>query len=120
MVLSTATLGFLLTLSCFGPSEALQKVGDLTTKEYEASGSVYIVDESTLRITNFGYNGEIVNFFPILNVFHAALTGKGPDAFVYVGTDAQPNGRGFKLEYPQGDPEAVLGAFTGTETIEVV
>ncbi len=32
-------------------------VGDLKTNAHEVSGKVYIVDENTLRIRNFNYDG---------------------------------------------------------------
>ena len=62
-------------------------------------GTLYIKDETTLLIKNFGYNGD------------------GPDAFFYVGTDGQPSGSGRKLTYP-GDSSSKLEAFNN-EDVEI-
>jgi len=74
-------------------------IGELSTKQYEVAGTLYAVDEETLLIKDFNYNGE------------------GPDAFFYIGTkDKQPSSRGEIIRYPQEqdkcDGEAkVLGAY---------
>ena len=68
-----------------GPSSAtMVKVGELSTLQYEVSGTVYIVDEDTLKIKDFNYNG------------------KGPDAFFYVGESGSPSGSGTLVPYPEG------------------
>merc|ERR1740137_45248 len=59
-------------------------IGELSTLEYEVSGMVYAVDEETIHIEDFHYNG------------------KGPDAFFYIGTNSSsPDHTGEIIPYPQ-------------------
>ncbi|CAL4103529.1 unnamed protein product, partial [Meganyctiphanes norvegica] len=72
-------------------------LGELSTLQYEVSGTLYAIDEETLFIKDFNYNG------------------KGPDAFFYIGTeDEEPSEHGQIIRYPQdgstGEPK-ILGAF---------
>ena len=84
-----------------GPSSAtMVKVGELSTLQYEVAGTVYIVDEDTLKIEDFNYNG------------------KGPDAFFYVGESGSPSGSGTLVPYPKGsDGDTIL---TKADKIDVV
>ena len=72
-------------------SAGMVKVGEIRTLAYEVSGTVYIVDEKTLKIEDFNYNG------------------KGPDAFFYVGESGSPSGEGTMVPYPEGsDTDTIL------------
>ena len=83
---------------CVGETE----VGPLVDRNSHAvSGTVFIVDDSTLLIKNFNYDGT------------------APDAFFYVGTSGSPSESGTKLEYPEGQPNAILGAFNGQSDVTV-
>ena len=71
---------------------SMKTLGQLTTRSYEVSGTVKIDEEAnTLTLDNFYYNG------------------RGPDAYIYVGTSGNaPSGSGTHIKYPQGS-EAKLG-----------
>ena len=59
-------------------------IGELSTLQYEVSGMVYAVDEETIHIEDFHYNG------------------KGPDAFFYIGRkSSSPDHTGEIIPYPQ-------------------
>ena len=58
------------------------RVGDLNNHQHGIGGVVYIVDEKTLLIKGFTYDGA------------------GPDAFFWAGTQGSPSGIGNILPYP--------------------
>ena len=77
------------------------KVGDLSTLRYQVAGSVYVLDDKRLAIKNFNYNGKrgmwyhticpgifgpFWRFFSLFT-FLFSIKGKGPDAYIYVGTE---------------------------------
>jgi len=49
------------------------KLGDIQTKAHAAGGEVWMVDENTIMLKNFNYDGQ------------------GPDAFFWVGTEGTPS-----------------------------
>lgn len=68
------------------------RVGEIRTLQYDVSGTVYVVDEDTLKIEDFNYNG------------------KGPDAFFYVGESGGPSGAGTMVPYPEGSDTVLTKA----------
>ena len=58
------------------------KVGDFTNHAHGIGGTVYILDEKTLLVKGFTYDGA------------------GPDAFFWVGTQGSPSSVGTILPYP--------------------
>ena len=77
------TFIFILAGACMAAAEMV-RVGEIRTLQYDVSGTVYVVDENTLKIEDFNYNG------------------KGPDAFFYVGDSGGPSGAGTLVPYPEG------------------
>ena len=71
-------------------------VGQFTTKQHGVTGSIYEVDDNTIKIKNFNYDGT------------------GPDAFFYVGTSGQPSSSGVHIKYPAGS-DAILEEFNDGE-----
>jgi len=62
-------------------------LGELSNQAHGIAGRVHYVDERTLRVSGFRYDGT------------------GPDAFFYVGRDGKPNGvDGVLIQYPYGTP----------------
>jgi hypothetical protein len=85
-------------------------VGTIKSKAHGVKGQVFAVDEKTLLVKNFEYDGQ------------------GPDAFFWVGTTARPGDEGHILPYPfdgkfygyKDDSAPVLtGAFDGTKDIRL-
>jgi len=76
-----AVLGALVTLSSAAHGEGV-KAGDFINYAHGISGSVYLVDEKTLLIKGFKYDGA------------------GPDAFFWAGTEGSPSSVGTILPYP--------------------
>merc|ERR1712154_4543 len=68
------------------------RVGEIRTLQYDVSGRLYVVDEYTLKIEDFNYNG------------------KGPDAFFYVGESGGPSGAGTMVPYPEGSDTVLTKA----------
>jgi len=66
----------------------------LKTLEYNVKGDVSIEGQKVI-VDNFSY------------------TGKAPDAFFYVGTSGCPSGQGTLIQYPAGDGDRPLGAYSG-------
>ena len=58
------------------------RVGDLKNRQHGIGGTVYAIDEKTLLIKGFTYDGA------------------GPDAFFWAGTQGLPSGIGTILPYP--------------------
>lgn len=71
-----------------------QAVIPLKTLEYNVKGDVSIVGQKII-IDNFSY------------------TGKAPDAFFYVGTTGCPSEAGKLIQYPAGQNDRPLGAYSG-------
>ena len=80
---------FILAGACIATAEMV-RVGEIRTLQYEVSGTVYIVDENTLKIEDFNYDG------------------KGPDAFFYVGESGGPSGEGTRVPYPEGSSKDTI------------
>ena len=74
-------------------------LGDFVTYQHGVKGTVYKVDDKTLKITNFFYDGT------------------GPDAFFYVGTGTKPIQGGVKIEYSTNKEDNILGRFSNDEVI---
>ena len=72
------------TLKSIDSKAELERVGELRTLQHEVAGIVYIMDENTLKIEDFSYDGT------------------GPDAFFYVGKSGSPSGTGTLVPYPEG------------------
>ncbi|XP_022080693.1 protein Skeletor, isoforms B/C-like [Acanthaster planci] len=66
-------------------------IGQLSTLDYQVSGTVYAVDETTVMIRGFNYNGA------------------APDAFLWVGTTNSPSGSGQPLYLDSSQTK--LGAY---------
>jgi hypothetical protein len=85
-------------------------IGELKTKQHGVKGKVFAVDEKTILIKNFEYDGA------------------GPDAFFWVGTSEAPGAAGYILAHPfagkfykyDDDSAPILkGRFDGTEDIKL-
>jgi hypothetical protein len=85
-------------------------IGELKTKQHGVKGKVFAVDEKTILIKNFEYDGA------------------GPDAFFWVGTSKAPGNEGYILAHPfagkfykyDDDSAPILkGRFDGTEDIKL-
>ncbi|XP_061394704.1 protein Skeletor, isoforms B/C [Musca vetustissima] len=58
-------------------------IGNFTNFAHGINGAVYAVDESTLFVKSFGYDGT------------------GPDAFFWVGKTPRPSPEGYIIPYPE-------------------
>ena len=85
-------------------------IGELTTKQHGVKGKLFAVDEKTILIKNFEYDGA------------------GPDAFFWVGTEGLPKSEGYILAHPfdgkffkYDDENAPIlkGRFDGSEDIKL-
>lgn len=85
-------------------------VGKLENYSHDISGTVYAINEKTLVVKGFTYDGT------------------GPDAFFWVGTEGSPSRNGIILPYPfegkffeYNDKSAPIleGRFTGDEDIKL-
>ncbi|XP_073818212.1 protein Skeletor, isoforms B/C [Musca autumnalis] len=77
-------------------------IGQFTNFAHGIKGSVYAVDESTLFIKSFAYDGT------------------GPDAFFWVGKTPRPSPEGFIIPYPEdytGFEPPILKAHNNTDII---
>ncbi|XP_075145632.1 protein Skeletor, isoforms B/C [Haematobia irritans] len=77
-------------------------IGDFTNFAHGIKGSIYAVDESTLFIKSFAYDGT------------------GPDAFFWVGKTPRPSPEGFIIPYPEdyvGIEPPILKAHNNTDII---
>lgn len=63
----------LLALVTVAVAQEPVKIGDISTFQHAASGELWALDEKTLMVKNFNYDGA------------------GPDAFFWVGTEGSPN-----------------------------
>ncbi|XP_065354155.1 protein Skeletor, isoforms B/C isoform X2 [Calliphora vicina] len=102
---------FVVTLSCcvnnaYGraPPEPYygRFIGQFTNFAHGIKGSIYAVDESTLFIKSFAYDGT------------------GPDAFFWVGKTPRPSPEGFIIPYPEdytGIDPPILKAHNNTDII---
>lgn len=75
-------LGLALALASVVSADHPIKVGALDTKEHGVRGVVFALNESTLFVKDFEYDGA------------------GPDAFFWVGTEGEPGEVGTILPYP--------------------
>ncbi|KAL5284543.1 hypothetical protein ACFFRR_006683 [Megaselia abdita] len=94
----------LITANGRRPSEPYygSRIGQLTTFAHGINGTVYAVDETTLFIKNFVYDGT------------------GPDAFFWVGKTSRPSPDGYIIPYPEdyiGSDPPVLQAHNYTDII---
>ena len=89
--LSLPVTSFVLACAGMAASEMV-RVGEIRTLQYDVSGTVYVIDEDTLKIEDFNYNG------------------KGPDAFFYVGESGGPSGAGTMVPYPEGSDSVLTKA----------
>jgi hypothetical protein len=85
-------------------------IGELKTKQHGVKGKVFAVDEKTILVKNFEYDGA------------------GPDTFFWVGTSEAPGNDGHILAHPfegkfynYDDENAPIlrGRFDGTEDIRL-
>ncbi|XP_037808737.1 protein Skeletor, isoforms B/C isoform X1 [Lucilia sericata] len=102
---------FVVTLSCCvnsahgrAPPEPYygRFIGQFTNFAHGIKGSIYAVDESTLFIKSFAYDGT------------------GPDAFFWVGKTPRPSPEGFIIPYPEdytGIDPPILKAHNNTDII---
>merc|ERR1712055_314768 len=97
---STMAAGFhtLLTLSLLFLASSNHKARAISvmlkTLEYNVKGEVTIEGQKII-VDNFSY------------------TGAAPDAFFYVGTSGCPSEKGTLIQYPAGDADRPLGAYSG-------
>jgi hypothetical protein len=93
-----------------GQEEEGVKIGSLTTKQHGVKGDVYAIDEKTILVKNFEYDGQ------------------GPDAFFWVGTSERPGSVGTILahpfegkfyEYEDQDAPVLKGQFDGSKDIKL-
>ena len=85
-------------------------VAELRTRAHEVKGKLYAIDEKTLLVKNFGYDGQ------------------GPDAFFWVGTSGVPSDEGHILPYPfdgkfykykDSDAPVLTGYFDGSKDLKL-
>ncbi|XP_022080796.1 protein Skeletor, isoforms B/C-like [Acanthaster planci] len=74
-------------------------LGDLSTIHHQVSGRVYAADADTLQILGFTYDGS------------------APDAFLWIGTSAQPDASGTILPIDPSNPGRKLGRFDNANII---
>lgn len=77
-------------------------IGSLQEYAHGIKGKVYAVDDATIFIKGFCYDGT------------------GPDAYFWVGNTSQPNPEGYIVPYPETDKASdprVLGAYNYTDII---
>ncbi|KAM8703020.1 hypothetical protein ACLKA7_005376 [Drosophila subpalustris] len=77
-------------------------IGQFTNFAHGIKGSIYAVDESTLFVKSFAYDGT------------------GPDAFFWVGKTARPSPEGYIIPYPEeykGSDPPILQAHNNTDII---
>jgi hypothetical protein len=100
----------LLLVAVAGLQETGVLIGELKTKQHGVRGKVFAVDEKTILVKNFQYDGA------------------GPDAFFWVGTSEAPGNEGYILAHPfagkfykyDDDNAPILkGRFDGTEDIKL-
>lgn len=65
------------------PKNGLKYETNLKSFTFPHQGTIYAVDESTLFIKSFAYDGT------------------GPDAFFWVGNTARPSPEGYIIPYPE-------------------
>ncbi|XP_074032927.1 protein Skeletor, isoforms B/C isoform X2 [Leptinotarsa decemlineata] len=101
-------IGFLSSLICLGicvkPPEPYygRKIGPLVEFAHGIRGIAYAVDESTIFIKGFSYDGT------------------GPDAFFWIGNSPRPSPEGIIIPYPEdyiGRDPPVLRAYNNTDII---
>ncbi|XP_032682523.1 protein Skeletor, isoforms B/C isoform X2 [Odontomachus brunneus] len=77
-------------------------IGTLKTYGHDIKGKVYAVDDATIFIKGFSYDGT------------------GPDAYFWVGNSLMPSPEGYIVPYPETDKESdpqVLGAYSNKDII---
>jgi hypothetical protein len=96
---STSTLLLIiLTTTAFSSAIEVELLGKLTTIYHGVQGSVYMLNDTTLIIKNFFYDG------------------RGPNAFFYVGTAGQPTiDNGVIIPYPKNRPIKTLEMLNDVE-----
>jgi hypothetical protein len=105
-----AFASLLLLVAVAAAQDAGILIGQLKTKQHGVRGKVFAVDEKTILVKNFQYDGA------------------GPDAFFWVGTSKAPGNEGYILAHPfagkfykyDDDSAPILkGRFDGTEDIKL-
>lgn len=86
-----------------GPNYYGTLIGSLQVYAHGIKGTVYAVDDATIFIKEFSYDGT------------------GPDAYFWVGNTSQPNPDGYIVPYPESESSStdprVLGAYNHTDII---
>ncbi|XP_029156481.1 protein Skeletor, isoforms B/C isoform X2 [Nylanderia fulva] len=86
-----------------GPNYYGTLIGPLQVYAHGIKGTVYAVDDGTIFIKGFSYDGT------------------GPDAYFWVGNTSQPNPDGYIVPYPESESSSndprVLGAYNHTDVI---
>ncbi|KYM78267.1 hypothetical protein ALC53_11292 [Atta colombica] len=93
---------FLLGYARNGPNYYGKLIGTLQEYAHGIKGKVYAVDDATIFIKGFCYDGT------------------GPDAYFWVGNTSQPNPEGYIVPYPEtdkGSDPRVLEAYNYTDII---
>ncbi|KYN45050.1 hypothetical protein ALC56_00524 [Trachymyrmex septentrionalis] len=93
---------FLLGYARNGPNYYGKLIGTLEQYAHGIKGKVYAVDDATIFIKGFCYDGT------------------GPDAYFWVGNTSQPNPEGYIVPYPEtdkGSDPRVLEAYNYTDII---
>ncbi|CAH0554651.1 unnamed protein product [Brassicogethes aeneus] len=92
-------------VSCVKPPEPYygRKIGELTKFAHGVKGTAYAVDESTIFVKGFSYDGT------------------GPDAFFWIGNSPRPSPDGIIIPYPEdygsGRDPPQLSAYNNTDVI---
>ncbi|XP_071502087.1 protein Skeletor, isoforms B/C-like [Diadema antillarum] len=73
--------------------------GDRQEEHHNVEGSVYAVDDDTLQIVGFSYDGL------------------GPDAFFYIGTEGNPSANGFIIPKARGLGNEKLGSYNNVDLV---
>ena len=101
-----------LTLStCLGQKD----IGSFVNTRYNVKGEVVIIDDDTLEIRNFNYDGKSTQHYYSRQQHHCddLYLGKGPDAFFYMGNKGssikEAGNVGILIPFPadQKKPEAL-------------
>ena len=78
-------------------------IGNFTTLAHGVTGEVYFIDNHTLEVKDFNYDGKITLFSFLRNSL-IFMSGTGPDAFFYVGKKGtfvhSANQKGIWIPYP--------------------
>ena len=68
----------------------MKQIGSFVELHHGVSGDVFALDEETIVIKNFVYDGQVLQICEEIN-FQSMINNQGPDAFLLAGTSGQPS-----------------------------